>query len=331
MDGFAIRTDPRDPARTCFRLLGGDGHGTLPPAAARPIATGARLPRGGTAVIRWEACTVAAREVRVRHPVAPGTDVHAPGTSVRQGQLLARAGSLLSSRVALAAAAAHVDRLAVRAVSVAVFSTGAELRALARPGHRTPDTIGPWIAHQIDRWGAAELGGILPDSTPRIASAIESAARRHDLVITVGGSSLGPHDLTKPGVARVGSLAFGGVNVNVLKRTGVATVRGTPVLILPGQPLSALVGFHEFGLALLERLTGARLRRFDRARLARSHRVAHRMTSTYVAHLRNGVAELLPWGAHSLAAVGSADGFAYLEHGRTYRAGETVRFQRLLP
>ncbi|MGI0068147.1 MAG: molybdopterin-binding protein, partial [Thermoplasmata archaeon] len=143
--------------------------------------------------------------------------------------------------------AAGITRILVRHVRVRVYATGSELRAPTERSSDTLDTIGPALTALLDRWTDARYAGVLPDDPKIIARTLRHEARRNDLLVTIGGSSVGPKDFTKRAVSDVGRVVVAGTRVNVLKRAGVEIVGRTPVLILPGQIESAVVAFHEYG------------------------------------------------------------------------------------
>jgi molybdopterin molybdotransferase len=329
MDGYAVAWRPSEP-RTEYALVSAPRRVPLRPGEACPIGTGARLPRGARAVARVESTRADGRILHLHAPPADGQDVRAAGESVQRGAVLARPGRPIDAYAGAALIAVGVRTVAVRRVRVAVIATGTELLA-RRPGPSAArDAIGPWVAATAGPWAEVEHRGIVGDDLGAIRSAITRASRSADLVVTIGGSSIGPRDFTKRAVAEAGRLVFSGTRINVLKRAGVGVVRGTPVLILPGQVESAIVAFHEHGLALLGRLLGADLAERIVRPLARGLRVARRMDSTVLVEERGGSVTPLGWGVARYSALVRAHAFGYFRRGRPYRAGERVRLQRLI-
>ncbi len=327
MDGFALALPPH--RITAFRLVPGPT-ARLRPGDAVPIATGAPLPRGATAVARLEAARVVGPRLQLARPVPQGRDVHAPGAAIARGSVLARPDLPVDGYTLAGLLAARIPELRVRRLRITILATGDELARGAADRRGPADAIGPWIAATASRWATVTRVRPLPDDVRRIREALERASLRSDLLVTVGGSSVGPRDCTKRAVAEAGRLVFGGVRVNVLKRAGLGLVRRRPVLVLPGQIESAVVSFHEFGLALLGRWRGVELRRRVRLPLARPFTVDHRMDSTVLFAIRAGRAEPLGWGVTRYGALLDADAFGYFRRGRSYRAGTSLDLQRLI-
>jgi molybdopterin molybdotransferase len=329
MDGYALGPARRG-ARTRYRWVSPRRSRPLGRGEATDIVTGAPLPSGAVAVARKEGARKFGELLRLVQPVRAGRDVHAPGASIPAHATLVRRGGRIDAYAQAALLAAGVRTVAVRPLRVRVISVGSELRAEARGRDPRVDSLGPWVVAVAGRWADARHDGIVPDDPRAIRRAIERAARRADLVVTIGGSSVGPRDFTKRVVASCGAIVFGGTRINVLKRAGLGRVRGTPVLILPGQVESAVVGFHEHGLALLSRLLAEPLATHEAARLARGFRVNHRMDSTVLFETGPRGAIPLGWGVARYTALLRADAFGYFSRGSFHRRGERVRLQRLI-
>ncbi len=328
MDGFAIAFRGGE-CRATFRIEEGPRR-RLRPGEACPITTGASVPLGTTAVARLEATRRAGDELRLTAPVPIGRDLHRAGAAIARGTLLAGPGRPIDGLAWAALLAAGVERVPVRRLRIAVLATGDEL---ARPRRGAParvDAIGPWLTSAASPWATVRRAEPVPDRDRALRAAIEAAGRESDLVVTIGGTSVGPRDRTKPAVAAAGRIVVGGTRVNVLKRAGVGWVGGRPVLMLPGQVESAVVAFHEFGLRLIGRMRGVELGAVESRRLAAGFSVEHRMDSTVLFERVGDRIRPLGWGVTRYAALLRAGSFGYFQRGRTYRKGERVRVQRLI-
>lgn len=247
MDGVTVRSeDVTDAsASTPVRLdLDGAtlaGRGDLRPlrtSTAREIATGAPLPPGADAIVRVEELQRDGEAVTVSAPVAPGRDVRTAGEDAPAGHPLVRAGRALDVGAIGGLAGAGVTTVEVApAPRVAVLPTGDEVVA-----GTTPDAVGPAL-RQLLRGDGAEvtLADPVPDELPALQAAVQALAGGHDVVVTVGGVSVGARD-------HVGALVAGlaaGEHLSLAMRPGRPfawgrTDDGTTVLCLPGTPLAAL-------------------------------------------------------------------------------------------
>lgn len=332
MDGYAVRTGGEEET---YRLLEAspDGRRRVEPLAVgegRPIATGERMPPGADAVVRLEAGRVESGRLRLVHPVRPGQDVMPRGEALRRGTPLVEAGELLRPYHLPALLADGVRTVPVYPLRVAVVPVGSDLRGAPSSGASgTPETIGPMVSELLG-FADVRLHAPARDDLGAVRRLVAQEARRADLVITIGGSSIGASDVTKAAVAEVGEVLFEGVRANVLKRGAVARVDRTPVLILPGQVVSAVTCLHEHGLHLVGRLVGRDPRRFETVPLAEELTTNHRMDATYLFRVVAGVAHPLPWGVARTDALLRANAFGVLAHGSAWSAGDLVTVQRLL-
>ena len=328
MDGFALSFTEGD-RRTTFRVRPASAV-RLRPGEASPIVTGGTLPRGATAVARLESSRRDGDRLYLSTPIRSGRDVHPAGAAIARGTVIAGPGRPIDGYSWAALLAADVRRVPVRDLRITVLATGSELVGRGPKGRPPADSIGPWLASVARPWATIRRGAPLPDDDLALRRGIERAARSSDLVITIGGTSVGPRDRTKPSVAAAGRVVVGGTRVNVLKRAGVGWVRARPVLMLPGQVESAVVAFHEFGLRLIERLRRSRLRTGESRRLAQGFTVDHRMDSTVLFEEAGNRIRPLGWGVTRYHVLVRATSFGYFGHGRAYRRGQTVRVQRLM-
>lgn len=333
MDGFAVRSLRGRGAESY--LLRKALRGAVPSlrrGEATPTATGSPLPPGADAVVRLEATTVRGATLHVRSAVRPGQDVLPAGESIRRGDTLLARGEQVGPAHLAALLADDQRTVPAFDLRVSIVPVGSELRRRrGKDGSRGPqDTLGPVVRHVFECARTRVLPAVA-DEVGEVRRAVRQEVDRSDLVVTLGGSSVGRDDVTRRAVGGLGVFLFEGVAVNVLKRSAVARVRGTPVLILPGQIVSAVTAAHEHGLHLLGRLVGRELRSFERVTLARAIPAHHRMDSTYLFGLRASTAYPLPWGVARTSALLRADAFGILARGRAWTAGDRIRIQRLWP
>jgi molybdopterin molybdotransferase len=275
MDGYAIRNGAD--FATDFHVVGESAAGRPYPAAvgvseAVRIFTGACVPEGCRVVVQERASRSSDRVSFEAHtPLS--TNVRPRGGDFRADQILLKAGTRLDAwSLALAAAAGLGAVVAAPRPRVAILSTGEEI---VTPGEAATqaqifDCNGPALAALVARWGGAPTA-LAPakDEENAIATAVRDCGG--DLIVIVGGASVGDHDLVKPALRRLGlSLKVETVRLRPGKPTWFGVLAdGRRVLGLPGNPASALVCAELFLKPLLMAWQGADpALRLERARLA---------------------------------------------------------------
>ncbi len=333
MDGYAVRFAP-GATRDRYRLrrglaVAGRTVRALAVGEAVPIATGAPLPPGADAVARKERTRRDRGWLLVRGRLARGTDIHRKGEDLRAGAILLTAGAILDPYSAAILTAQGIGRIHVRTVRLALVPIGDELRAVPdRRRGEIADSISPLIGALAPSC-AVTVGPPVPDRPTALARAIERAARTSDLVVTIGGTSVGEKDFTKATVSSLGELLFDGVRVNVLKRAAVGRVGRTPVVLLPGQVVAAVAAWHEHGLHVLSRRLGAPLVRWETVRLARPLSNPHPMDSVYLFRVVAGRAYPCRWGVRLYSELLRANAWGVVGRRASLRAGAPLRVQRL--
>jgi molybdopterin molybdotransferase len=261
MDGWATRGPATDLAIVGESAAGKGYPHALGPDQAVRIFTGAPVPAGAERVVIQEVAQRAGDRVSVPAPFAAETFIRPRGGDFRTGDTLLPAGARLDAwRIGLAAAAGRATLSVTRRPDVVILSTGEELApagAAAGP-HQIFDSGGPAVAGLIESWGAATRRlAATGDDAEAIAAAVRPAGG--DLIVTIGGASVGDHDLVKPALARLGlELAVETITVRPGKPTWFGRLAdGRLVLGLPGNPASALVCAELFLRPVLMTLQGA--------------------------------------------------------------------------
>jgi molybdopterin molybdotransferase len=261
MDGWAVRAEDGGAAR---RIVGESAAGRpfagrVGQGEAARIFTGAPVPEGADSVVIQEEARREGDRVTVPE-VAVGAFVRRAGLDFAAGDVLLRAGVRLDPwRLALAAAAGRGALAVARAPEVTILSTGDEVVAAgAAPGPaQIFDSASPALTALAVCWGAAARLAHAGDDETTIADL--AAGCGGDLLVTLGGASVGDHDLVKPALRRLGlALAVESVAVRPGKPTWFGRLTdGRAVLGLPGNPASALVCAELFLRPLLNALQGA--------------------------------------------------------------------------
>ena len=261
MDGWAVRGPGTDLAIVGESAAGKGYPHPLSPGQAVRIFTGAPVPAGAERVVIQEEAIRTADRVQVPIDDHANRFIRPRGGDFGVGQVLLQTGVRLDAwRIGLAAAAGRAELAVAKRPLVAILSTGEELVAAgATPG---PEQIfnsgGPSLGSLIEDWGGAAVR--LPstgDDADAIADAVKAAGGQ--LIVTIGGASVGDHDLVKPAMARLGlELMVETVRVRPGKPTWFGRLAdGRLVLGLPGNPASALVCAELFLRPLLMAMQGA--------------------------------------------------------------------------
>jgi molybdopterin molybdotransferase len=275
MDGYAVRAaDTPGRLRIAGRIAAGKPAAVgLEPGQAMEISTGGVVPSGADAVIPIEYVVEHDNEVEGEN-IEPGANVRPRGGDIRAGEAVAGRGSVLTpARLGALAAAGVPEVRCTRRPRAAVLATGTELRSPGEP--LEPGEIyeanGLILSAQATAAGAfAEWVPAVGDDEGELRAALE-AALAADVVVTSGGVSVGPHDLVRRVEAELGvEEIFWRVAVKPGKPIAFGVRGRTLVFGLPGNPVSALVGFELFVKPAIRALQGAPepLPRFERGRLS---------------------------------------------------------------
>jgi molybdopterin molybdotransferase len=275
--------------------------------------TGAKLPPFADAVVPVEATDHVQPmdgggtpdHVSIFESVQAGAYVRSIGEDVRAGDAIFSSGTVIRPYDVGILAALGIQRVSVvRRPRVAIFSTGDELvSADQTPG---PGQIRDINTHALSalirKYGGEPLMlGLLRDDVDAVHQALIAAVnQKADVIISSAGVSVGAYDVVKSAVERDGSLNFWKVKMRPGKPLAFGNVRGVPFFGLPGNPVSAIVGFEIFvrpallkmrGLARLEKpaltvVLGETLRSDGRETYLRA--VVARDGADYVAHSAGG-------------------------------------------
>ncbi len=263
MDGYGVRA--ADLALGRFTVLGealaGKGYalGPLGAAGAIRIFTGAPVPDGVDLVVPQERARREGETVWLDAPRPRRTNIRAAGVDFKAGDLLVRRGTRLHARHVALIAAAGVGAVNVtRQPRVVVLATGTEI---VPPGTRAApgqifDSVSFGLGAMIEDWGGKPMRiGARPDDTVAIAAAIEPALEAVDLVVIIGGASVGAYDVVKPSLERLGlTITVQRIAIRPGKPTWFGTIGGKPVLGLAGNPAAAMVCAQLFLRPLLQAL-----------------------------------------------------------------------------
>jgi molybdopterin molybdotransferase len=262
MDGWAVRAADC-PGR--LRIIGESaaGHGfdaEVGAGQAVRIFTGAAVPAGCDAIVIQEDATRAGETVLVP-AIAAGRSVRPAGGDFRAGAVLLARGTRIDPwRLSLAASAGRAEVSVGGRARVALLSTGEEIvQAPATPGpFQIYDSGSPALAEMVESWGGTAVRAKpVRDELDAVIAALRDAEA--ELIVTVGGASVGDHDLVRATAQALGlSLRVESVNVRPGKPTFFGVLGdGRRLLGLPGNPASAFVCAEMFLKPILSAYQGA--------------------------------------------------------------------------
>lgn len=266
MDGYAVQSKdlPNSPEHLAIagESKAGQGfEGRVPPGSAIRIFTGAPVPIGlDTVVIQENTKLHPDNHVEICGPVTVGQNIRKAGMDFNQGDALLEQGTTVGPRQLALIAAANVCKVCVyRRPRIALLSTGDELVNVGEvPGKDAIiDSITPALACFIDQNGG--VAQILPQARDTLSAIKEtiSSLAPCDMLVTIGGASVGDYDLVRSGLGESGmTLDFWKIAMRPGKPLMFGTLGETPVLGLPGNPVSALVTAYLFLGPAIDRLTG---------------------------------------------------------------------------
>lgn len=289
VDGFALhKADfacPRTLNVVADIRAGETSETPIRPGQSARIMTGAPLPPGAEAVVMVEDTdfnvrtpgTPAPQTVTIHKSVQPGENIRRRGDDLHTGDEVLSAGMRLRAQeIGLLAMLGVADVLVYRQPRFALLSSGDELLPVEAP--LTPGKI-----HESNSYALAALAeaagvelirlGVAADTEADVRSRLERAVEaKADVIVSSAGVSVGAFDYVKYVIEEDGELDFWKVNMRPGKPLAFGKYRGVPFFGLPGNPVSAFVGFEVFVRPALEKLSGLELRPrpHQMARLAES-------------------------------------------------------------
>ena len=263
MDGYALRQTEVEPD-AMFKVIGeaAAGHrfdGVVKAGQAVRIFTGAPVPEGADFVVIQEDTTRRGDLIMLGHDIGPKTNIRPAGGDFHAGDTMDAPRLLRPADIALLASM-NVATVPVYAKPrVAIIATGDEL---VQPGEvPNPDQIIAsntyGLAALLEQYGAqCRMIPIARDTVPSLTQAF-TMAQDADLIITIGGASVGDHDLVAPVAAQMGmEQSFYKVAMRPGKPLMAGRLRDVPMIGLPGNPVSAMVCGTVFVVPVLRKMLG---------------------------------------------------------------------------
>lgn len=342
MDGYAVRAADyvaNQPLPVQQRCYAGDVPQTLQPGHATRIFTGSLIPPGADTVVMQENCTETDAGVVMNGRPEAGQHIRRQGEDTRVGTVLVGAGTRLN--------AAHVSMIAAQGLShvqvwpqlrIGILTTGDEL---IQPGaaasvEKIFDSNGSMLRALVQQMQAQALAvEHAVDDLDALRDALTRLAATSDMVLTVGGVSVGERDLVKPALESLGGqLDLWKVRMKPGKPVALGHVHGVPVVCLPGNPVSAYAVFA----LLVSPMIRARQGRADV--LPITHTAVLRSARTYLGDREDfirvqaqvssdGLLQVSPYTAQASGIMSSlpwATGLARVVAGVSHGDGSLLRY-----
>jgi molybdenum cofactor synthesis domain-containing protein len=225
------------------------------------VACGAPIPKGAASTVKVEETRLKGDQIQVIREIKPGEGIVPRGDDVKKGALIFKKGQVLRPQdLGLLASIGLTKAEVLKKPALAILSGGDELIRQCRENpERIANNYALVVAGLASELGAVTvLQGIMADSLDRVQAKIGEALTQADIVVTIGGSSVGVKDfvpdavnsLGKPGVVAQGILLRPGAV------SGFGIVNGKPVVMLPGHIGSCIAGFHLFVAPLISQYVG---------------------------------------------------------------------------
>jgi len=365
MDGYALRAkDTRGASESSPRYLvvvGEVAAGSMPTKEVRPgtairIMTGAPLPEGADAVVRFEDTDEVNRkssggdlsQIGILCQAKKGLNVRGRGEDIAKGKLVLKKGKVLRPQeIGVLASLGRSTALVIRRPIVAIIATGDELIGVDQPlaPGKIHDSNTYTIAAEVSRYGGIpKILGIGRDSVRSLTEKIDRGLDA-DMLITSGGVSKGDYDIVKDVLAEHGEVGFWTVCMKpgkplafgIIKKTEVGKEKKVPHLGLPGNPVSSMITFEQFARPAILKMMGKKILAKPAIRAIIEDDVVNtdgRRLFARVSVTRRGgqyyASVTGPQGSGILTSMARANGLAVIpESSNGVKAGDMVEVQML--
>jgi len=271
MDGFAVASaglllaTPAHPVG--LKIVGSAGPGepsriTIGRGECVRVATGAGIPLGADAVAPVESVTVRGQKITVGFSPEPGSHIFKAGEDIAKGELLLKKGRVLKAAdIGLLIGLGRRGVRVFRRPKVSILPTGGELAPADHPrAGKVTESHSPVFQRLCEAMGCeVSVLRVVGDEPKRLSKALRRALATSDLVLTLGGTSVGRRDLIVDVASRLNpSVLIHGLKLDRGRVTGLALIGGRPVLMMPGPIQAAMNAFLMVGAPLVEGLSGRR-------------------------------------------------------------------------
>ena len=271
IDGYAINPQATNSASTAkpaaFKVVGKLFPADYPTALevargeAVYVACGAPIPKGAAATVKVEETRLNGDKIEIMREIQSGEGIIPLGDDMKKGDLILKKGQVLRPQdVGILASLGLADVEVIKKPKIAILSGGDELikQCSINPA-KIANNYAIVVAGLASELGAeTEIVGIMPDALERVTAKISEALVDSDIVVTIGGSSVGVKDFVPDAVNALGEpgVVVQGVSLRPGAVSGFGIVGGKPVIMLPGHIGSCIAGFYLFVVPLIRHYLG---------------------------------------------------------------------------
>jgi molybdopterin molybdotransferase len=350
IDGYAFSSSTTAPARNDspleYQIIGEIFPDDRKPRSIKPhqtmyVACGAPIPEGADCVIKFEQVHRSGDRIQVFSPFVGGKNISRRGEDFKAGTALFRSNHLLRPQDvgALISIGCRSVKVLARPL-IGVLSVGDELTEAEKPfeGYQVNDHAYVVLGFLRELGAYTTDLGICPDDEDTITQKLAEGLKRCDMIITMGGGSVGRRDMVPRVLAELpnAKMLFHGIRVSPGKVTGLASVNSKPVVMLAGHIVTAAAGFFMVCLPILRRMLNLPRNQQTStvdAKLAKDVKTKPKMARFLFARIRvsNGelVAEPFGFETNLLSTLVAANSYALVPQDFLFRAGETLTFALL--
>ena len=271
IDGYAI--NPKDTAGALtskpveFKVVGKLFPANYPTEAKVAsgetvyVACGAPIPKGASATIKVEETRFNGDKIQVMREIKQSEGIIPLGDDVKQGELILKRGQILRPQdVGLLAQVGLTTAEVTKKPVIAILSGGDELiKQYAKEPTKISNNYALVVAQLSQELGAeAVVKGIMPDALEQVEAKIGQALSEADIVVTIGGTSVGMKDFVPDAINNLGKpgVVVQGISLRPGAVSGFGVVKGKPVVMLPGHIGSCIAGFYHFLAPLIRAFSG---------------------------------------------------------------------------
>jgi len=225
------------------------------------VACGAPIPNGATATVKVEETRLKNDKIEVVRPIEVGEGIIPRGDDVKQGQLILKRGQILRPQdVGLLAQVGLTTAQVAKKPIIAILSGGDELiKQCQKDPAKISNNYALVVAQLAQELGAeAALKGIMSDSLEQVKAKIDQALSEADIVVTIGGTSVGMKDFVPDAINSLGQpgVVVQGISLRPGAVSGFGIIKDKPIVMLPGHIGSCIAGFYHFLAPLIRAFSG---------------------------------------------------------------------------